>query len=109
MKLNKMFPRKYASGADLNGNPVTVTIKTITAEQMSPRPGQPPTENFVIYFSETVKGVILTRALAEQIAQVLLTDETDEWTGKKITLYPQPMNVAGTQRIAIRARKPADV
>jgi phage-related baseplate assembly protein len=109
MKLSKMYPRKYATGEDLHGNAVTVTVKNITVEKMSPRPGQPPQDNFVIYFQETIKGVILSRTLAEQIASALQSDDTDDWTGKKITLYPEPLTVAGTPRIAIRARKAAQV
>ncbi len=46
MKLGNMFPRKYATGEDLNGNAVTVTVKKMTIEQMSPRAGQPPARPF---------------------------------------------------------------
>ncbi|MHA1544116.1 MAG: hypothetical protein ACTSU8_03175 [Alphaproteobacteria bacterium] len=109
MKLGNMFPRKYATGEDLNGNDVTVTVKKMMIEKMSPRAGQPPQDRFVLYFDETVKGVILSRTLADQIAGILQADDTDQWTGKKVTLFPQPLTVAGTPRIAIRARKPAQV
>ena len=30
--------------------------------------------------------------------------ETDDWKEKKVTLYPEPMVVAGVKRVAIRAR-----
>lgn len=109
MKLSRMYPRKYATGEDLNGNAVTVTVKKMTIEQMSPRAGQPPQDRFVLYFDETIKGVILSRTLADQIASIVQADDTDDWIGHKVTLYPQPLTVAGTPRIAIRARKPAQV
>jgi len=109
MKLNSMFPRKFATGEDLNGQAVTVTVKRLSIEKLSPRPGQPPEDRFILYFTETVKGVILSRTLADQIASILQSDETDQWEGKKITLYPLPLTVAGKSRIAIRARKPAQV
>ena len=109
MKLNAMFPRKFATGEDLNGQSVTVTVKSMSMEKLSPHPGQPPMDRFVLYFSETVKGVILSRTLAEQIASILQSDDTDQWVGKKVTLFPQPLNVAGKSRIAIRAKKPAQV
>ncbi len=50
-------------------------------------------------------GVVLSRTLASQIGSIY-GEETDEWTGKPITLYPQPMRVAGQDRIAIRGRRP---
>lgn len=109
MKLNNMFPRKYANGADLNGQSVTVTVDSMTIEKLSPHPGQPPMDRFILYFAETQKGVILSRTLAEQIASILHSDDTDQWIGKKITLFPQPLTVAGKSRIAIRAKKPAQV
>lgn len=109
MKLNNMFPRKYANGADLNGQSVTVTVHSMTIEKLSPHAGQPPMDRFILHFSETQKGVILSRTLAEQIASILHSDDTDQWIGKKITLFPQPLTVAGKSRIAIRAKKPAQV
>ncbi len=109
MKLTTMFPRKYANGADLNGNNVNVTIDLMAVEKLSPHPGQPPMDRFVLYFKETQKGVILSRTLAEQIATILQSDDTDSWIGRKITLYPQQMTVAGKNRIAIRAKKAAQV
>ena len=66
-------------------------------------------DRFILYFDETQKGVILSRTLAEQIASILHSDDTEEWIGKKIMLFPQPLTVAGKSRIAIRAKKPAQV
>jgi hypothetical protein len=109
MKLNTMFPRKYATGADLNGQTVNVTIESLSVEKLSPHPGQPPMDRFVLYFKNAQKGVILSRTLAEQIASILQSDDTDEWINRTISLYPQQMNVAGKSRIAIRAKKAAQV
>jgi len=109
MKLNSMFPRKYATGADLNGNTVIVTINSLSVEKLSPHPGQPPMDRFILYFDEAQKGVILSRTLANQIASILQSDDTVNWTGRKIALYPMQMNVAGKSRIAIRAKKAPEV
>lgn len=107
MKLSEMFPRKYASGEDLGGNPATLTIANVRTEKMRPQAGAPEVQKFVVYFQGADKGVILSRTLAYQIADITGSEETADWTGKKVTLYPQPMKVAGKNRIAIRARKPA--
>ena len=107
MKLSDMFPRKYASGADFNGKAVTLTIALVRTEKMRPQAGAPEQTKFVVYFQGADKGAILSRTLAYQIADITGSDETADWTGKRITLYPQPMTVAGKRRIAIRARKPA--
>jgi hypothetical protein len=103
MKVSEMFPRKYASGDDLNGKPATLTIKRLSQEEMRPG-GAAPVKKWVVYFEGAQKGVILTRTLAGQIAEALGDDNTDGWPGKRVTLFAVPMNVAGRQVKAIRAR-----
>lgn len=102
MKLSDMFPRKYANGADFGGRAVTVTIARVNGELMH-APGSPETTKYVLYTQEGKKGIVLSRTLAGQIAAALGSDDTDDWSGKRITLYPEPVNVAGVARVAIRA------
>ena len=100
MKISELYPRRFARGSDLKG-PATVTIKEITQEEL--HPAGRPVKKFVLWFTETPRGVILTRPLALQLAEIL-GDDTSSWKDQKITLYPEPMNVAGRQCVAIRAR-----
>lgn len=103
MKVAEMFPRRYATGDDLKGKPVTLTIAKVQPEEMRPG-GAAPVTKWVVYFKEAQRGVILSRTLAMQIAEALGDDDTDHWPGKRITLYPQPLTVAGRRVTAIRAR-----
>jgi hypothetical protein len=107
MKLNEMFPSKYANGTDLQGKPVTVTIQTVRPEQMRPNQAAEEVTKFVVYFVEAKRGVVLNKTLAQQIAKITGSDDTDNWEGKRITLYPEPVTVAGVARVAIRARAAA--
>lgn len=104
MKLSQMFPKRYATGEDLQGKAVTLTISKVSAEKMHPQPNAPEVERFVVYFKEAKKGIILSRTLAYQFAEILSSEDTDDWLGKSITIYPQPMTVAGKRVTAIRAR-----
>lgn len=104
MNIRTMFPRKYASGEDLAGKSVTLTIASIRPERMTP-PGAAPVEKHVIYFNGAERGVVLSRILAEQIATATGFDDTDYWPGKAVTLYPDRIMVAGRERVVIRARK----
>jgi len=108
MKLEQLFPRKYASGADLAGREVTLIISRVVLEKMHTAPNKPAEEKPVIYFEKATKGIVLTPKLAGQIAEIARSTETDEWTGAKVTLYPVPMRVAGEDRIAIRAKAPTN-
>lgn len=102
MKVSDMFPSKYLAGADMAG-PVTVIIAEVRPEPMY-KPGVGQTTGFVMYCEKASKGVVLSRPLAKQIAQALGADDTEAWKGKRITLYPEPLTVAGVARVAIRAR-----
>src|SRR4030067_922138 len=104
MKLSQMYPRRYATGEDLKGQSVSLTITKVTQEKMHPQPNAPEVERSVIYFKETQKGVILSRTLAYQIGEAVGDEETDHWIGKRVTLYPQPMKARGKRVTAIRAR-----
>ena len=104
MKLSQMFPRRFATGEDLQGRSVTLTITKVAQEKMRPQPNAPEGERWVIYFKEAQKGVILSRTLAYQVGEAIGDEETDHWIGKRVTLYPQPMTVAGKRVTAIRAR-----
>lgn len=105
MKLSSMFPRRYATGDDLQGKSFTLTITHVNREKMRPQPGAPEVDRWVLYFKETKKGVVLSRTLAYQVAEILGSEETDNWVGKAITIYPQPIQVAGKAVTAIRARR----
>jgi len=104
MKLSTLFPHRYACGAELQGKDITVTIRAVELETMRANPAAPSNDKAVVYFHETQKGVVLSKTLAYQIAAALHSDETDEWPDRRVTLYPEAVTVAGTPRMAIRAR-----
>jgi len=62
---------------------------------MRPNPKAPEEDKFVLYFEKAVKGVILSRTLAGQIATITGSEDTGNWKGGKLTLFPFPMTVAG--------------
>ena len=107
MKLNDLFPRKYATGGDLAGKSVTLTISHLRLEKMIPTPGTAPVEKWVVFFKEAQKGIVLSKTLAFQISKAVGSEDTEEWPGKRVTLFPETVNVAGQTRVAIRARQAA--
>lgn len=104
MKIGEMYPTKYATGSDLGGRPVTLTIQAVRAEKMRPNQAADEVTKYVVYFVEARKGVVLNKTLAHQIAELTGSDDTDNWGGKRVTLYPESIVVAGVPRVAIRAR-----
>ena len=102
MNINQMFPNRFLKGEELNG-PVTVKIVEVKQERAYSR-WEGEREIYVLYCGNATRGVVLSKPLALSIAQALGENDTERWRGKAITLYPQPMKVAGRDLVVIRAR-----
>ena len=83
---------------------MTVTIARVRREVMRPNRHSPEITRYVLHTEEGAKGIILSKTLATQIARAVGSDETKQWIGKRITLFPKPMVVAGVPRLAIRVQ-----
>lgn len=83
MKASNMIVSKYLKKEDFE-RPAVVTIRSIAIEEV----GRGETE-WVMYFNETVKGLVLKTTKIRQLIAGF-GDETDTWTGKKIRLYHDP-------------------
>lgn len=106
MKVSELFPKKWMVGADLGGKAYSLKIDSVQQEQIQVQNGNKE-PRWVLYFKGAKKGLLLNRTIAEQIAGVVGSEETQDWGGKVITIYPVEMKVAGEQRVGIRVRKPA--
>lgn len=103
MNINDQFPSKYLKAPDLNGGEVVVTIKDCIVEEVGDdkRP--------VLYFAGKEKGVVLNKTNATNISEAF-TPDTDEWVGKKVTLYTTWVDFQGKsmESIRIRPARPSD-
>ena len=88
--------------ADLQGRSLTVIIKTVTREDVGGDDGK---QKPVIYFRGKEKGFVLNATNFDVIADAY-GDETDDWAGQPIELYPTKVNFKGQLTDAIRVRIP---
>jgi hypothetical protein len=103
MRMSDIFPSKYVKAADLNGKTVTLTIKSLAVEDMLNHSNEHERKP-VLYFERATKGLVLNRTNA-MIIVGLYGDESDEWTGKRISIYPTKVRAFGTMQDAIRVRE----
>lgn len=105
MNINTAFKSKFLKGAEIEADTV-YTISHVDQENV----GGADKEEVkpVLYFEETEKGLVLNRTNSNTIAS-LYGPETDDWAGKKITLFSTEVDFQGKQTLAIRVRmkKPA--
>lgn len=99
-----MFPSDYVSAVEFKGRDVTLTIKSVTVENLKLRGGTSERKP-VVHFAETKKRLVLNKTNADSIAQEHGTD-ADKWLGKKITLYPTKTQCGRDMVDCIRVREP---
>lgn len=105
MKVGAAFPSKYLKADDLEDRDWSVTIKNVLIENIGQ--GEKKEEKLIIYFRELDKGLVTNRTNAN-IIEKLYGDETDEWIGKPVTLWPNhDVEFKGEIVSAIRIRSKA--
>jgi len=97
MHIDQLYPSKFLRCADLNGQPLRVTIAGIKREDLG---GE---SKVVLSFANGEKSLILNKTNARTIAKTL-GDETRAWAGKDIVLVPAQVDFKGDIVDAIRVR-----
>lgn len=97
-KISDAYPSKYVSAADLDEQDMVLTIASIDTQAF-----EDGTTKLVLFSHETTKGLVLNKTNARTIA-AMYGDDTDEWSGRRITIYPTWVDFAGKQTEAVRVR-----
>jgi hypothetical protein len=97
-----LHPRNYLSAADLDGKDFTLTILSISHEELTMEGGKKDVQP-VITFDKAKKKFVLNRTNAKTIAGQYGPD-VDQWVGKPITLYPTTTKAKGEITDCIRIR-----
>ena len=102
MNINLAFPSAYLKAADLQGRRVGVTIEKVVMEDIGG--DQKP----VVRFRGKDRGIVLNKTNAAMIAEITGTEETDEWKGAAVVLYPTKTDFQGKRVDCIRVDYPAN-
>lgn len=98
MRRDQLFPSKYLKVPDLKGREVAVTIESVEQTKI-----QGDTVN-VVHFENKEKGLIMNVTIYNQISKAAGSEDTDEWIGTKITLFPTTTEFKGEEVDCIRVR-----
>lgn len=96
--LDDAFPSKYIKAADLRGNEVVVKITHVTTDEIDKK------QKFLCWFAGKQKALVLNITNFKAIVKITGYDNTDDWTGAEICLYPTMTDYAGDQVAAIRIK-----
>lgn len=105
MKSSDVFSSKYLSAADLRGRDAVVTIDRVEIEKMPSGEKKP-----ALFFQGKDKALLLNRTNFNTIVELLGADDTDNWEGRQITIYPTETDFQGkvVDCIRVRRKKVAD-
>jgi len=122
MKVTDMFPAKYVKGDHLSKSRL-IEIHDVEQTELRAGPGKPAERAYLLWFEDVSSGnpakipgvaytprrghaLVLRGTLAKQICDLLSADDTDDWPGKRVVIYPENAVVAGRPLTLIRARAP---
>lgn len=105
-KRDEVFPSKYLNSSDLNGKPITVTIESALQEMLKARDGKEQTKT-VLYFKGAKKSLPLNLTNWVACAEATGEDDSDQWPGHRIEIYPTTTTMQGKSVACIRIRAPA--
>jgi hypothetical protein len=105
MKRDDLFPSKYLKCADLKGKPRVVEIEQALIEMLKNAKGEEQ-RKVVLYFKGAKKALPLNLTNYDSVAEIAGTDETNDWPGTRIELYPATTMMGGKITDCIRIRRP---
>jgi hypothetical protein len=104
MKRHDLFPSRYLKASDLKGRAHIVQIKAASVETLKSQKGEEA--KCILRFERVKKGLVLNLTNYNAIADIA-GDETNNWPGTKIEIYPTVTEMGGKQTDCIRIRPPS--
>lgn len=101
MKKSQLFPTKYLSAGDLDGD-THVKITNAILESLQ-APDSKIEDKCILYFDQLQKGLPLNVTNWNSI-EALHGDDSDDWIGKWVTLYPTKVQFGNKMVDGIRVR-----
>jgi hypothetical protein len=97
MLISEAFPSEFLKAADLHDRQHTVVMDHIEMREVGD--GNKP----VLFFRDRSKGLVLNKTNGNNIALVY-GDETDDWSGQEVIIYPTMVDFQGRSVPAIRVK-----
>jgi hypothetical protein len=102
-KRNEVFPSRYLKEADLGGKPLEVEVERAPQEELGS--GDDKDEKTVLYFRGMSKVLPLNITNWDSVADIA-GDDTVDWPGAHLELYPTTTQLKGKTVPCIRIRAP---
>jgi hypothetical protein len=101
---SEAFPTKWLKPPDLKGQPVVLEIKNAVQEAIKFN-GKEETKT-VLHFAGTGKELPLNATNFDPCVEITGQDDSDNWAGHTIEVFPTTTDLRGETVPAIRIRRP---
>lgn len=101
------FQNDYLAAVEFNGKNPTLTIGGVKVVSLEGEDGQKKGRP-VVFFKEVKRGWVLCKTTATCLAQ-MFTPETEQWVGKRVTLYAAQVQVGKERKPGIRVLGSPDI
>lgn len=98
MRAGDAFPSNFFKESDLNDEEVTLTIKSVDMQKLG------DDEKLVASFKGTDKKLVINKTNFKNIVKATGEEDTDDWPGKRVTLYPTETEFKGDTVPCIRIK-----
>jgi hypothetical protein len=105
MDFDRLFASKYLKAGEFQKRDVTLTISGVRLEELDGAKGKEM--KAIVSFRETPKQLVLNKTNGLSL-KAMFGRETDQWTGKRVTLYPAEIKFEDSD-LAIRVRGSPDL
>ena len=99
MRASEAFPSQWLKADDLQGRTVNCIISNVKMEKIG------DDQKLVLEFQGKSKGMVLNKTNCSVISAVY-GDETEDWMGQPIQVYPTECDYQGKRMACLRVRIP---
>ena len=100
MRASDLYPSKYLKAEDFDGDRL-FTIRSLVVEELGPERERKP----VLYFEGESRGLVCNKTNMAVIVKAY-GDETENWRGRQVILYPLDVQFRNDVVRALRVRLP---
>ena len=99
MKANELCPGKHLEAADLDGE-TEVTMADLTEGEV----GEEKEVRWRLHFKEFSRPMVINRTNLKRLIK-MFGGETNDWMGKKVTIYPTTCEFKGKETPCLRVKE----
>jgi hypothetical protein len=102
--IEDFYPKKFLSTPDLGGEDMLLTINEVGKDHFEDDDGVRKLKPILYFREPNVKPMILNKTNFVRLVEIA-GEDTEDWHGTKIILYPDKVSMKGKTVDTIRVRK----